>query len=418
MLFLKLFNESLQFALHAMRVNKLRTFLSLLGVSIGIFAIIAVFTFVDALQKSISDSIKSLGDNTLYVQKWPWTFTDPNYAWWKYFKRPLPTIKEMEQLEYRTTSFKTFVFQVVADNQVLKYNSSTAEGATILFASHDFYQVNAFELSQGRYFTDIESAAGRPVCIIGHEIAQNLFPFMNPVGQQLTARGRKLTIIGVFKKKGDDALGEDFDNLVLAPINYGRNILDLNSESLQPFIYAKGKDNISNDALVEELRVAMRSVRRLRPMDEDNFAINESKMLIQSITGIFDVLNIAGWVIGGFSILVGGFGIANILFVSVKERTNLIGIQKSLGAKNYFILLQFLFEGVLLCLLGGTMGLLMVYAGTEVLTYMDVLPFPVTLNLANIVLALTISVQIGVISGFIPAYTASQLDPVEAIRSN
>lgn len=417
MLFLKLFNESFQFALHAMRVNKLRTFLSLLGVSIGIFAIIAVFSFVDALQKSISDSIKSLGDNTLYVQKWPWTFTDPDYAWWKYFKRPLPTIKEMEELKLRTSSFNVFVFQAVSNNQTLKYKSYSAEGVDLLFASHEFDEVSAFELSSGRYFTNIESDAGRQVCIIGHEIATNLFPFSDPVGQQIIARGRKLTIIGVFKKTGSNAMGQDYDNVLLAPINFGRNILDLNSERLQPFIYAKGRDGISNDALVGELRVAMRSVRRLHPLDEDNFAINESKMLIQSITGIFDVLNIAGWVIGGFSILVGGFGIANILFVSVKERTNLIGIQKSLGAKNYFILLQFLFEGVLLCLLGGIIGLLLVYGGTEILKSMDVLPFPVTLTWANIVLAMTISVQIGIISGFVPAYTASQLDPVEAIRS-
>ncbi|MEO8148950.1 MAG: ABC transporter permease [Bacteroidia bacterium] len=418
MLFLKLFNESLQFALHAMRVNKLRTFLSLLGVSIGIFAIIAVFTFVDALQKSISDSIKSLGDNTLYIQKWPWTFTDPNYAWWNYYKRPLPNLKEVEELKLRTTNFKAFVFQAVSNDQTIKYKSYNIEGCALVFASHDFNLVSAFELTNGRYFTDIESDAGRAVCIIGHDIAQQLFPFTDPIEKQITARGRKLTIIGVFKKTGENAMGDNYDNLVLAPINFGRNIVDLKSERVQPFIYAKGKDGTTNDELVEELRLAMRSVRRLRPLDDDNFALNESKMLIQSVTGIFDVLNITGWIIGGFSILVGGFGIANILFVSVKERTNLIGIQKSLGAKNYFILLQFLFEGVLLCLLGGTIGLLLVYGGTELLKSADVLPFPVDLTLANIVLAITISIQIGIISGFIPAYTASQLDPVEAIRSS
>lgn len=417
MLFLKLFKESILFALHAMRVNKLRTFLSLLGVSIGIFAIIAVFTFVDALQKSISDSIKSLGDNTVYVQKWPWTFTDPNYAWWKYFKRPLPTVKEMEELKLRTTNFKAFVFQAVANDQTLKYQSNSIEGSTMAFVSHDFNLVNAFQLTDGRYFSDIESDAGRAVGIIGYDIAQNLFPFSNPIGKEITARGRKVTVIGVFKKTGENAMGENYDNLLLAPINFGRNIVDLKSERLQPFIYAKGKDGFANEELIEELRVAMRSVRRLRPLDEDNFALNESKMLIQSITGIFDVLQLTGWVIGGFSILVGGFGIANILFVSVKERTNLIGIQKSLGAKNYFILLQFLVEGVLLCLIGGVIGLVLVYGGTEILKSMDVLPFPVDLTLGNIVLALTVSTQIGILAGFIPAYTASQLDPVEAIRS-
>ena len=393
-------------------------FLSLLGVSVGIFAIIAVFTFVDAMQKSVSDSIKSLGDNTLYVQKWPWTFTDPNYAWWKYFKRPLPDIKEVAQLKLRTTSFKALVFQASSNNQIVKFKNNTVEGSSLLFADYDFNQVSSFEISNGRYFTPIESDAGRPVCIIGYEIAKNLFPFSNPVGQQVQAKGRKLTVVGTFKKAGLNAMGEDYDNVLLAPINFGSNILDLKSEMLDPFIYAKGIDGISNEALIDELRAAMRNVRRLRPTDEDNFAINESKMLIQSVTGIFDVLQLTGWIIGGFSILVGGFGIANILFVSVKERTSLIGIQKSLGAKNYFILLQFLIEGVVLCLIGGIVGLVLVYLSTMGLAAADFLPFEVSLTLSNIVLALTVSTQIGLLAGFVPAYTASQLDPVEAIRSN
>lgn len=418
MLFLKLLKESVLFALHALRVNKLRTFLSLLGVSVGIFAIIAVFTFVDALQKSVSDSIKSLGDNTLYVQKWPWTFTDPDYAWWKYFKRPLPNIKEVAQLKLRTTSFKAIVFQAASNNQLIKFKNNTIEGSSLLFVDYDFYLVSAFEISNGRYFTPIESDAGRPVCIIGYEIAKNLFPFTNPIGQQVTAKGRKFTVVGTFKKTGSNAMGQDYDNVLLAPVNFGRNIIDLKSENLQPFIYAKGVDGISNAALTDELRAAMRNVRRLRPSDEDNFAINESKMLIQSVTGIFDVLQLTGWIIGGFSILVGGFGIANILFVSVKERTSLIGIQKSLGAKNYFILLQFLVEGVVLCIIGGLVGLAMVYALTFGLAQADILPFEVSLTMGNIILALTVSTQIGLLAGFVPAYTASQLDPVEAIRSN
>lgn len=416
MLFLKLFKESILFAFHALRVNKLRTFLSLLGVSIGIFAIIAVFTFVDALQKSVSDSIKSLGDNTVYIQKWPWTFGS-DYPWWKYFKRPLPDIKEMDELKIRTQSFKAIVFQAEAADQTIKYKNNTIKGINLIFVSHDFNQVNSFELTEGRYFTDLESAAGRSVCIIGYDIAANLFPFSDPVGKDVKALGRHFTVIGVFKKTGENAIGENFDQLLLSPVNYGRNLIDLKSERNQPFIYAKGNDGISNEALIDELRAAMRAIRRQRPADEDNFALNESKMLIQSVTGIFDVLQITGWIIGGFSILVGGFGIANILFVSVKERTNLIGIQKSLGAKNYFILLQFLTEGVILCLIGGVIGLVLVYAGTAALKSADILPFPVELTLGNIVLALTVSTQIGILAGFIPAYTASQLDPVEAIRS-
>ena len=180
-------------------------------------------------------------------------------------------------------------------------------------------------------------------------------------------------------------------------------------------VMIRAKKGINNEALKSELTGIMRSIRKLKPLADDDFALNETSMLSKGFDPIFDIIGLAGWIIGGFSIIVGGFGIANIMFVSVKERTSLIGIQKSLGAKNYFILTQFLIESVLLSLLGGLIGLLLVFIIAFLINLFADLG--IMLNQSNVILAITVSVLIGVISGFVPAYTASQLDPVEAMRS-
>jgi putative ABC transport system permease protein len=243
----------------------------------------------------------------------------------------------------------------------------------------------------------------------------NLFGNINGVGKSVNVMGKKFDVIGVFEKEGNSVIGNSMDNVVLIPINYARNILDLRSERLDPTIYLKAKQGVTNEALKDETTAIMRNVRKLKPMAEVNFALNETSMLTKGFDSIFMVIGLAGWVIGGFSIIVGGFGIANIMFVSVKERTSLIGIQKSLGARNIFILTQFLTESVILSLLGGIVGLLIVFIGLfAVNSFLDL---GIMLTNSNIILALTISVLIGVISGFIPSYTASQLDPVEAMRS-
>ncbi len=403
------------FAFHALAVNKLRTVLSLLGITIGIFTIILVFTVVDSLEKNVKSSVESLGDNVIYVQKWPWAFGS-DYPWWKYWQRPLPDYKEMEQLNERSLSASAMNYQATLGGKTVKHGSSSIENIDIAAVSHDFDKIKTFELSSGRYFTEQESAGGRPVAIVGSEVSSNLFEKGEPIGQEIIALGRKFTIIGVFKKEGTSIVGNSLDNTVLIPVNFARNIMDLKSDRIQPMIQVKGNPGVTNAELSEEIRGIMRSIRRLRPAEEDNFALNESKLLSNQIGSLFDVVGIAGWIIGGFSILVGGFGIANIMFVSVKERTNQIGIQKSLGAKKYFILIQFLSEAVTLCILGGLIGLLLVY----IISFgaSKALDFDLTLSFANILKGLIISATIGIISGFIPAYTASKLDPVEAIRSN
>lgn len=413
-IFLKLFKESVLFALHALRVNKLRTFLSLLGISIGIFAIISVFTVVDAMQENVEEGVSSLGDNVVYIQKWPWAF-GPDYPWWKYYQRPVPSVQEMEQLMERANSVESFSFEAYIGGKTVKYKNNVVENADIAIASHDYYKTKSFDVSAGRYFTEMESKSGRAMAVIGADIAASLFPNEDPVDKQIKIQGRKIDVIGVFKKEGKSLLDISSDNIVLIPVNFARNIIDLRSDRIDPFIKARSKPGISNAEMMDELKGLMRSIRRLRPIEDDNFALNETKLLSNQISGLFSFLTLAGWIIGGFSILVGGFGIANIMFVSVKERTNQIGIQKSLGAKNYFILLQFLVEAIVLCLIGGAMGLLVVFF----LTFFgsSLLGFNITLTFGNIFLGLFVSALIGIISGFVPAYSASRLDPVEAIRS-
>ncbi|WP_374950414.1 ABC transporter permease, partial [Mucilaginibacter sp.] len=341
MLILKLIRESFLFAYDALRQNKLRTLLSLLGVTIGIFTIIAVFSAVDTLRNNLQQSVNKLGSNSIYIQKWPWVGED-NFPWWKYMQRPVPKLRDFEQLRRRSQTAKATSYEISIDNRTVKYGSNTVDGAQIDAVSHDHDKTWNFDFQDGRYFTDIESRTGAPVANVGADIADALFPGGTGVGKQIKIMGRKVTIIGVFTKEGKDILGISSDNEILLPLNFAKNIIDIENEKYNPQIVVRGLDNLSDVEVESEVRGIMRSVRSIAPGKEDNFSLNKSNILSNQLDQLFGIVNVAGAIIGGFSILVGGFGIANIMFVSVKERTNIIGIQKSLGAKNYFILLQFL----------------------------------------------------------------------------
>jgi putative ABC transport system permease protein len=415
MIFLKLFRESFLFAFDALRQNRLRTMLSLLGVTIGIFTIITVRSGVDTLRDNLQTSVDKLGSNSVYVEKWPWV-SDGQFPWWKYMQRPVSKIKDFTELQRRSQTAEAISYEVSIDNRTIKYNSNSIEGAQIYATSHDHDKTWNFDLVDGRYFTEMESRTGSPVAVVGYDIADNLFPGGNGIGKKIKVMGRYVTIIGVFAKEGDDMLGISSDKQVLLPINFARNVIDVQAEKYNTSVVVKGKEGIPVQEVVGELHGLMRSIRSLKPGQDDNFSLNESTMLTAQLDIVFDVINTAGFFIGIFSILVGGFGIANIMFVSVKERTNIIGIQKSLGAKNYFILLQFLIESVILCLLGGIIGILLVYGGTLLVKWLA--DFTIVLYFKNIRFGILVSVSIGVISGIIPAWFASKLDPVEAIRTN
>ncbi len=414
MLLLRLIKESISMAWYALVVNKLRTFLSLLGVTIGIFAIITVFTAVDSMESSVKGSVEKLGNNVIYVQKWPWAFGG-DYPWWKYWQRPTPTIDELDQLKDRTSLADEMCFIAYLGNQTIKWEGNNVEGVDINLVSHDYHRISGFDLSEGRYFTESESYGGYPVAIIGFDVAANLFPGRSAMDKTIAVKGRKTKVVGVFTKEGTSIIGNSKDNSIVLPVNYGRKFIDIKTERSGPMIMVQAKPYVSNQELMDELRGNMRSIRRLRPIEDDNFALNETKLLSAQVGQLFGMLSIVGGIIGGFSILVGGFGIANIMFVSVRERTPIIGIQKSLGAKNYFILVQFLTESIILCLFGGILGLLLVYLTTIIAGFYD---FDFALTTGNAILGLSISAIIGIVSGLFPAATAARLDPVEAIRSN
>jgi len=418
-MFLKLFGESFLFALQALRVNKMRTILSLLGITIGIFSIIAVFTITDALENKVRTDVETLGNNVIYIQKWPWVPEEGEngeYPWWKYLNRPLPGYKEMDDLEKQVTTAQAMAYVASIGGQLIKFENNSVENAQIQCVSHHYEDIKSFELEDGRYFSENESQAGRPVCLIGNNIATALFPNGDAMSKSLSVRGSKFAIIGIVKKEGKSLVDISLDDSMVIPVNFARNIVNLRNDRMDPCIMVKAKPGISMLELKDDLKGAMRSIRRLAPREDDDFSLNEISLLSAGLESMFSTLGIAGWVIGMFSILVGGFGIANIMFVSVKERTHIIGIQKSLGSKNYFILLQFLVEAVVLCVIGGTVGLLVVFAGASIAS--SAFDFNLALTFKNIVTGLTISCAIGVLSGFIPAYNASRLNPVDAIRAN
>lgn len=411
----QLFRETFSFAFQALFQNRLRSTLSLLGITIGIFSIITVFTFIDSLQISLQKDVNNLGSNVVYVEKWPWTFSK-DYPWWKYWIRPQPTVNEMQEIQKKCKDVDAVAY-TFSRNATIEYQNSSVDDVSVNGITEDYNQVvNWVQIGEGRYFTPTEFIGGSNVAIIGADVASGLFNGDEAIGKYIKVKGRKSLVVAVIKKQGESKISDiNMDISVLLPYNYMKTIFDRHNMWAPRVILVKAKENISNEQIMSEVEGVLRPIRQLKPSQEDNFALNQSSMVSNNFNSLFDIIAVIGWVVGGFSILVGGIGIANIMFVSVKERTSLIGIQKSLGAKNYFILTQFITEAILLCLLGGTIGLLLIYILTLLVGNSFGMEFILTFS--NVLLGLSLSAFIGLISGFIPAYTASQLDPVEAIRS-
>lgn len=413
MIYLKLMWESLRFAMQALKSNLTRTVLSLLGVTVGIFAIIAVFTLVDSLERNIKSSFSFLGSNVVTVNRFQFV-GGPDYPWWKYFRRPYNTYAEYTFLREKLKNAEAVSFSASA-NVTAQSGSNSYRGSDLTGVTFTYQDVYDVPLQSGRYFTESEINAARNVAIIGVKIANTLFPNSDPLGKEVKIKGYKFFVVGLFEEEGEGLFDiASKDEAILIPYGAFTKLYYVGQNGIEPSIAVKGKDSdVGLVALENELIGLLRAKRGLKPTQEDNFSLNKSEFIMNTIGSIFDVISAAGWVIGGFSILVGGFGIANIMFVSVKERTNIIGIQKSLGAKNYFILYQFLFEAVFLSLIGGVTGILIVFA----LSFVSLGSLELFLSFKNVILGLGISSAIGIVSGIVPATLAARMDPVEAIRT-
>ena len=417
-LFLRLLKESFVFSFNALIANPVRTILSLLGVTIGIFTIIAVLSTVDSLEKSIKDNLSFLGTDNLRVEKWPWDFNNPSYEWWKFFRRPEPTYREYEFLKENLINAEAVEILTSRGGVNVKFqnNSSVIDNLNGVVFENQFF--GDWEFSAGRFFTQNETLTGSNAAIIGHKIMEDLFKSPEfAIGKQLKIKGKSYTIIGVTKEQGESfGAGDSFDRQMFIPFNSFKKIYKVGKKGSNAVLRVKGNGE-ADPGLINleyELKGLLRAKRGIKPIEDDSFAINRPEYLASFVSAIFSTISIAGWVIGSFSILVGGFGIANIMFVSVKERVPIIGLQKSLGAKKYFILMQFLFESSFLSVFGGLFGIFFVF----LMTLPDLGTFDLVISFENVILGVTISSIIGILAGLLPAIFASNLDPVEAIRSN
>nr|WP_321244184.1 ABC transporter permease [uncultured Psychroserpens sp.] len=412
LVYLRLFTESFSFAINALRNNKLRTFLSLLGITIGIFSIIAVLAAVDSLDKSIKDQLSGLDKNTMYLTKY--SFGPTEVPRWQRENFPQTEHDDYEFIERNVPDISAIAYVIFGGNENIKYEGNTVSGVNITPVSEGIYDIENMKIEEGRFYTESESNSGSNVMVLGFSTAENIFGTINPIGKTVRAYGRKLTVIGVLKKVGA-GLGDSPDENAYVPANFVRRFQNGGANGIPGAIIIKPVKNVDIGAFEAVLKQKYRAYRGLKADEPDNFFVNKISGFTQFIDGIISTLNGAGWLISGFSLLVGGFGIANIMFVSVRERTNLIGIQKSLGAKNRFILFQFLFEAVILSVLGGIIGIFLVWLVSLVAN--AALEFEFVLSLFNIFLGFGLSTFIGLISGIIPAISASKLDPVEAIRT-
>ncbi|MDX1278360.1 ABC transporter permease [Oceanihabitans sediminis] len=414
LMYLRLFKESFSFAISALKNNVLRTFLSLLGVTIGIFSIIAVLAAVDSLKNEIKGTVSSLDNSTIYIMRF--SFGPTTIPQWKREQFPDVTYEEYQFIESKIPDVEAVSYTLNVNPETIKYDGASVENVEIAAVTSGYYNIESLELEKGRFFNEAESNSGSPVVVLGDEIASSLFGNFDPIGKEVRLYGRKFTVIGVLKKQGSGLFGGSKDTAAILPVNFVRRLLGDNNKRAFPAIVVKPKSGIDLSEFNAVISQGLRNFRGLKAGEINNFFVNELQGFTDLIDNITGQLNLMGWIISGFSLLVGGFGIANIMFVSVKERTNLIGIQKSLGAKNRFILFQFLFEAVILAVIGGLVGLFLVWVVSIVLTnFSD--SFEFVLSFSNMLLGFILSTIIGLVSGVIPALSASKLDPVEAIRT-
>ncbi|MDD4919548.1 MAG: ABC transporter permease [Bacteroidales bacterium] len=416
-IFFKLLGESFVLAYDSVKGDKFRAFLSLLGVTIGIFSIVAVFTAIEALEKNVRNMFSALGTDVVYIDKISWeSFAKgEGFKWWEFRQRPNNTYEEFQFLQKNLVHADMLALSASTSANVA-YERNIIRNSGIQGITYNWNKISYFEIGEGRYFTSAEAGENIPLAVIGQNVADELFPAgISPVGSNIKIGGFTTRVIGVIKKKGESLFDPiNYDDAVIIPMPFIRNFLDLRNTSPSIVVH---KDPVADEEeFMAELRNAIRAVRRLKPIQKDNFALNKMSFLDDALSQLFNVISLAGWVIGGFSILIGAFGVANIMFVSVKERTHIIGIEKAMGAKSSFVLTQFLFEAVLLAIIGGLIGILIVWGLTVFVTQRY--DFVMTMSVGNILRGVMISGLVGVVAGFIPSLQAARMNPVDAMNQH
>jgi putative ABC transport system permease protein len=389
--------------------------LSSLGITIGIFCIIAVLSAVDSLEQNISQSFEKLGNDVLYVDRNPWN-EDPNANWWKYMRRPPPDFDDYQALKEKVQGAEFAALSVFIPGRTIEFGSSNVRGGYMAGVTYDYADISKLEFEVGRYFTPYEYATGANKLILGYTLADELFNTVDPIGRIVKIAGRKYQVIGVLKKEGNSLINIfNYDEAILISFNTARKLVNVKSGSTWgTMLNIKAKPGVELVDLRDEVTGVLRAHRKLQPKEESNFAINEVSMFTTLLRPVFSVMNAVGFVIGIFAIIVGMFSVANIMFVSVRERTNIIGIKKALGATKTVILLEFLIEAVMLCLVGGMIGLGVVVLLLKLVS--GIFHFDMFVSSTNVFIAIGVAVVIGVLAGIIPAFIAARMDPVEAIR--
>jgi putative ABC transport system permease protein len=405
--------NSFKMALQELKVNKLRTFLSLFGITIGIFCIIGVLATIDSLKGKIQNDLASFGNNTIYIDKWDYG-GGPEYPWWKFMKRPSMKIEEMDIIKKKSNLAANMAF-FTSTQATFTQEENVLKGVNIYGITNEYKAVQSFNIGVGRYFSEADFLRGGPLGVIGYKVAEELFgKAEKALGKTISYGGRRLMVIGIIEKQGTAIInGFDYDKSVLTTHQYFASIF--NPDNSNPYIMVQAKPGVPSALLQQELTGVMRQIRKLSPTEEDNFTCNDVAQFKDQIDSVFGSINSGGWAIAGLSLIVGAFGVANIMFVTVRERTSQIGLKKAIGAKSSTILYEFLLESAFLCIIGGLVGLFLVWILTVALG--SVLPFPLHIAPSIVFLALSICIVLGVISGIIPASIAAKMNPVEAIRT-
>ncbi len=401
--------ESLKIALAAIIANKSRGVLTTLGIVIGILAVITTMTAANGLGNNFRESISALGSDVLYVSRRPWIITGNSF---EFRNRKNLQLKEAQKLEAGLKN-AIAINPTTNTNKNIKYRSNTLESITIIGTTDKHLMVSASVPEQGRFLTAFDVQFKKDVCVIGAEIKEKLFEDVDPINKKIKLGRFNYRVVGVMEKQGSAGFfgGPNFDRQVFVPItsfmkSYGGNNRDFN-------IAVKASPNVSLANFEYEVVGEMRKIRKLKPTQEDDFSINQMNQLVGAYNNVMGVIVLIGIVITGISLFVGGIGVMNIMFVSVTERTHEIGIRKAIGAKRRSILTQFLFEASTICLIGGFIGLLLSFGVTALISKFLM---PASISMPIVMVAILVSVFTGVLSGLIPAFKASKLKPIDALR--